>query len=297
MLVVGIEGRPAQAAYDELLAATRSASTARARHFNVIRKLMNGPEGSKVAFTFERADASRFDATLPRRAIPRRHREIHRVLPSGYGYLRFSQWTVGLTVRALAGLEELRATPGLVIDLRGNPGGSVYAVNEMLEKFFTERTELGRTTTRSGKPVSMFMGAVDIIKLEREVPGDPRAYRAPVVILVDGLSASGSELFAGSMQAAGRAKVVGEPSCGCLLGFLGYARIPNGAELAYSEVGFVLTNGKHVEGEGVIPDRLVPHTLEDLRVSRDRALEDAQAMLATMATGKKEKDDKMKARQ
>ena len=282
MLVAAIGGEPAPAAYAKLLAATRSASTDRARHFNVIRKLMNGPERSKVAFTFERADGSRFDALLARRVVPRRHREMHRVLPSGYGYLRFTQWTIGLTMSAIAGIEQLKSTPGLVIDLRGNPGGSVYAVNTMLEKFFTEPTQLGRTTTRSGHPVSLLLGTVDIIKLERDVPGDPNAYRAPVVILVDGLSASGSELFAGTMQATGRAKVVGEPSCGCLLGFLGYARIPGGGELAYSEVGFVLPNGKHVEGEGVIPDRIVAHTLEDLRMSRDRALEEAQALLATM---------------
>jgi carboxyl-terminal processing protease len=282
MLVAAIGGEPARAAYEKLLAGTRSASSPRARHFNVIRKLVNGPAGSKVAFTFERADGSRFDAALPRRTVPRRHREMHRVLPSGYGYVRFTQWTIGLATRALAGVDALNATPGLVIDLRGNPGGAVYAVNEMLEKFFTRRTVLGRTTTRNGKPVSMLLGALDIIKLEREVPGDPQAYRGPVVILVDGLSASGSELFAGTLQATGRAKVVGEPSCGCLLGFLGYARIPGGAELAYSEVGFVLPNGKHVEGEGVIPDVIVPHTLEDLRVSRDRALEQAQALLATM---------------
>jgi carboxyl-terminal processing protease len=282
MLVAAIGGEPARAAYEKLLASTRSASTDRARHFNVIRKLMNGPDGSKVAFSFERADGTRFDATLARRTVARRHREMHRVLPSGYGYLRFTQWTIGLTTRAIAGIQQLKATPGLVIDLRGNPGGSVYAVNTMLEKFFTQPTQLGRTTTRSGRPVSMLLGAVDIIKLERDVPGDPDAYRGPVVILVDGLSASGSELFAGTMQATGRAKVVGEPSCGCLLGFLGYARIPGGAELAYSEVGFVLSNGKHVEGEGVIPDQAVPHTLEDLRMSRDRALEDAQALLATL---------------
>ena len=42
------------------------------------------------------------------------------------------------------------------------------------------------------------------------------------------------------------------------------------------------SHGKHVEGEGVIPDRIVPHTLEDLRVARDRPLEEAQALLATM---------------
>jgi carboxyl-terminal processing protease len=102
------------------------------------------------------------------------------------------------------------------------------------------------------------------------------------VILVDALSASGSELFAGTMQATGRARVVGEPSCGCLLGYLGYAHVPGGAELAYSEVGFVLPNGKRIEGEGVIPDEIVPATLRDLELSRDRPLERAQEMLKTM---------------
>ncbi len=141
-------------------------------------------------------------------------------------------------------------------------------------------TTLGGTTTRTGHPVSMLFGAVDIIKLKRVVPGDPAAYRGPVAILLDAGSASGSELFAGSMQATGRATIVGQPSCGCLLSFLGYAHVPGGAELAYSEVGFVLANGKRIEGEGVLPDRPVPVTVEDLRLARDRALEEAQAVLA-----------------
>jgi carboxyl-terminal processing protease len=84
------------------------------------------------------------------------------------------------------------------------------------------------------------------------------------------------------MQAAGRAVVAGEPSCGCLLGFLGYAQVPGGAELAYSEVGFVMSNGKRIEGEGVIPDYPVNVTLSDLQLNRDRALEEAQAILRTM---------------
>ena len=280
MIVAAIGGKPASEAYAELLAHSRSASTARARHFAALHRLIVGPEKSRVAFTFERADGSRFDAALPRRTIERRRREMHRVLPSGFGYIRFSEWSLGLTLRALAGLDELKDTPGLVIDLRSNPGGSVHAVNLMLERFFAKRTELGRATTRSGRPITLFMGAVDIIALHREVRGDPDAYRAPVVILVNALSASGSELFAGTMQAAGRAKIVGQTSCGCLLGFLGYAHVPGGAELAYSEVGFVLANGRKIEGEGVVPDREVPLTLEDLRAGRDRALEEAQAILA-----------------
>jgi carboxyl-terminal processing protease len=87
------------------------------------------------------------------------------------------------------------------------------------------------------------------------------------------------------MQAAGRAVVAGEPSCGCLLGFLGYARVPGGGELAYSEVGFVMSNGRRIEGEGVIPDYPVNVTLSDLQLNRDRGLEQAQAILATMKSG------------
>jgi carboxyl-terminal processing protease len=283
MALVRIGAEPAQEAYDRLMAGTRFESTERARHLRVLRRIIAGDEGSKMAFAFERADGTLIEATLTRRKVSTRATESHRTLPSGFGYLRFTQWTVGVMPRALAGLETLARTPGIVIDLRGNPGGAVQAVNWMLERFFASPTELGRTTTRTGASISLLLGAVEIIKLKTEVPGSRDAYRGPVVILVNSQSASGSELFAGTMQAVGRAKVVGEPSCGCLLGFLGYARIPGGAELAYSEVGFVMANGKRIEGEGVIPDVTVPATVADLRGYRDRTLERAQELLRTIA--------------
>jgi carboxyl-terminal processing protease len=283
MTLVAIGGEPAATAYARLRADVRHDSTDRATHLQAVRKLVAGMAGTKVAFTFARADGTHFDAVLARHKLAYHPTEMHRVLPSGYGYIRFSRWNLTLTARALAAVESLKEAPGLIIDLRGNPGGSVHAVNMMLARFFTTRTELGRATTRSGEPVSILLGALQVIQLHREVDGDPDAYRGPVVILVNGQSASGSELFAGSMQAVGRAKIVGQPSCGCLLGFLGYARVPGGADLAYSEVGFVLSNGRKVEGEGVIPDDPVPLTLSDLRLGRDRTLEEAQALLARMA--------------
>ncbi len=282
MTIARIDGQPAQLAYDRLLADERYDSTDRARHLRAVRRIIFGEVGTSVAFTFARADGSTFDITLKRRRIDYNPTTTHRILPSGFGYLRLSNWNVAMVLRALERLDELSKTPGLVIDVRGNPGGSVHAVNQMLDRFFTKRTEVGRATTRTGAPVSVLFGAVEIIKLHRVVDGGPNAYRGPVVILVDALSASGSELFAGTMQATGRAKVIGEPSCGCLLGYLGYAHVPGGAELAYSEVGFVMSNGKRIEGEGVIPDETVPLTLTDLQLSRDRALEHAQEMLKTM---------------
>ena len=287
MIIVSIAGEPAEAAYERLKADTRLDSTQRSRHLRAVRRLMTGDLGSKLAFTFERADATRFDAILARRRITIRPATSQRVLPSGFGYLRLTQWNIGVMSVALRGLDELKDTPGLVVDLRGNPGGSVHAVNQMLERFFATTTELGRSTTRTGKPVSLLFGAVEIIKLKTFVEGRADAYKGPVVILLNAASASGSELFAGTMQAAGRAKVVGEPSCGCLLGFLGYARIPGGGELAYSEVGFVLTNGKRIEGEGVMPDHTVAPTLIDMRQNRDRTLEEAQEILRTLGPAAK----------
>jgi len=282
MFIESIGGVPALDAYRKALGETRRDSTDRARHLRAVRRIMTGAPGSTSTFEFERGDGTRFTATLTRRPHRSPPMERHRILPSGYGYLQFSEWTMGTAYRALGAIDEMKRAPGLIIDLRNNPGGAAQAVNMLLEKFFVNRTEMGRVLTRSGKPVSLFFGMIEIIKLKRVVEGDKDAYKGPVVILVNAGSASASELFAGTMQAAGRADVMGQPSCGCLLGFLGYAHIPGGGELAYSEVGFVLANGKRIEGEGVMPDDPVPLTIADLRASRDRTLEQAQLRLASM---------------
>jgi carboxyl-terminal processing protease len=209
------------------------------------------------------------------------------VLPSGFGYVRLTQWAFGATRRAIEGVKELKKTPGMIIDLRSNPGGSLPSVTEMLGHFFTGKTVVGETLTRTGEPVSLLFGAIEIIKVKQEVKGDEGGYTGPVVVLVNSGSGSGSEYFAGAMQAVGRARIVGEPTCGCLLGFLGYAALPGGGQLAYSEVGFRFVNGKRIEGEGVIPDTIVPLALQDLRYGRDRALEAAQELLKKLGPWKK----------
>jgi carboxyl-terminal processing protease len=287
MTLRSIGGEPAGQAYERLIADTRLDSTDRSRHQRAMRKLLAGPEGSTLDMGFTRSDGTAIEAHLARRKLSTRAFELHRVLPSGFGYMRFTQWTLGMWPRTTEALDALRNAPGLIVDLRGNPGGSMHMVNEMLGHFFAKQAQLGRILTRTGQPVSILFGAVELVKLHTTVEANPAAYNGPVVILVNAQSASASELFAATMQAAGRATVMGEPTCGCLLGYLGYARIPGGGELAYSEIGFVMSNEKRIEGEGVIPDRIVPITLEDLRMNRDRTLEAAQALLASQTTSAK----------
>jgi carboxyl-terminal processing protease len=282
MKIVAIEGEEAIAAFERLKSGTRQDSTARSRHLRAVRKLSAGDPDTKIAFTFERPDGSRIDATLKRRRATIAAAASWRELPSGHGYIQLSQWTLGATNRMIAALKELKSAPGIIVDLRGNPGGSLHAVQNAIREFFPSKIEVGRTLTRTGKPVSVLFGAIEVITLKIEVNGRAEAYTGPLVVLVNESSGSGSEFFAGSLQALGRAAVVGRPTCGCLLGFLGYASIPGGGELAYSEVGFVMANGKRIEGEGVIPDKPVPLTMADLQLNRDRALEEAQALLKTM---------------
>jgi carboxyl-terminal processing protease len=287
MTLASIEGEDAQTAYQRLMAETRLDSTERSRHVRAMRRITAGAEGSRIRLGFERGDGTQFEVSIARRKVSTRPTASHRVLPSGFGYLRLTQWTLGVMPRAMEGLDALKSTPGMVIDLRGNPGGSLHAVNALLSRFFEKPTQLGRVLTRSGKPISLLFGTVEVIKLTQEVSGDAAAYKGPVVILVNASSGSGSEFFAATMQAARRAVIAGEPTCGCLLGFLGYARVPGGADLAYSEVGFVMSNGLRIEGEGVVPDHHIPATIEDLRVGRDRTLEQAQEILRSMGTGGK----------
>src|SRR5258708_21550305 len=180
MGLAAIGGEPAMQVYERVKATTRLDSTERSRHARTLRKILTGDPGTKASFTFERADGTRFEATLPRTRVSSRPAESHRVLPSGYGYIRFTQWTFPVTASALEALADLKNTPGLVIDLPGNPGGSAHAVNMLLARFFPNRASPGHVITRTAQPVSLFPAAVEIIKLKNSVPGDKDAYGGPV---------------------------------------------------------------------------------------------------------------------
>ena len=201
------------------------------------------------------------------------------MLPSGLGYVRFSAFDEALRGALLAAVVALKDAPAMILDLRGNGGGSAAMVEALVGKFFSKQTPIGQLETRTGAAVTLAFGTITLIELRRTVPGNPDAYNGRVAVLIDSDSASAAEATAAALQSTGRALVVGEASCGCLLMYLGYAKLPGGGELAYSEVGFTSIKGERIEGRGVQPDLPVARSVEDIRTGRDRALEMAQAAL------------------
>ena len=287
MALAGIGGESAQAAYGKALALSRESSTPQARHRGAVRRLVGQGEGKRIDLGFTRTDGTAFEVSLAPRRVASPPRVSHRTLPSGVGYIRLTGWAQPLQGRMIAAIEALKDAPGLVIDLRDNPGGSGLMVRNVAAQLFPkdEKVELGRTLTRTGKPVTIAFGWFELIKIKEELEG-AGTYAGPVAVLVNAGSGSGSELFAAALQSLRRATVVGQTTCGCLLGFLGYAEVPGGGKLAYSEMGFVFTDGRRIEREGVVPDVAVALAVADLALERDRALEAADALLGRKADGK-----------
>ncbi len=281
MAIKTIDAEAAMARYRRLLAEARDSSTPWARTRGAIRAISAGDLDSAVAMTFSRHAATGgsddISATIKRRRFRAPPETVSRVLPSGIGYLRFTGFAGELQSGVVAAIERLKDTPGMIVDLRNNGGGSLAMSNTLISKFLPVKTKGAKILTRTGQPIKVAF--ITVMKLETDIGGEPGAYAKPLVILTNESSASASEIFAGTLQDLGRATVIGGRTCGCLLGYLGYADLPGGGQLAYSEVGFVLPKGARIEGNGVKPDMDIPRTREDILFNRDRALEAAEAHL------------------
>jgi carboxyl-terminal processing protease len=177
-------------------------------------------------------------------------------------------------------MDQFRGADGIIVDLRGNPGGLAAMLMGISGQFVAERKALGVMKTRDSELRFTANPRTVSASGQRVQP-----YGGPVAILVDAMSGSASECFTGGMQSIGRARVFGQVSMGQALPAL-FDRLPNGDVLIHAYGDFVTANGTRLEGRGVIPDDIVPLRREDLLEGRDRTLEAALAWIDAAAAPK-----------
>jgi carboxyl-terminal processing protease len=168
-------------------------------------QLLQGPEGSVVTLAVLRAPAPARAVTVRREHVEVPSIENVRMLdPStGVGYLKISsfQKTTATDLEAALRRLDVAGMRSLVIDLRGNPGGLLSSAVDVSD-LFLERGLV--VATRGRSPEEDFNYSAS----------RPGTWRMPLVVVIDGESASSSEIFAGAMRDHGRATIVGTRSYG-----------------------------------------------------------------------------------
>ena len=174
-------------------------------------------------------------------------------------------------------LGRMRRHKGVVLDLRGNPGGFTESLDRFVGGMFENDLKLyDRVRRDSTKPISVSGRHHD-------------AFTGRLVVLVDSGSASASELFARVMQLEKRAFVMGDRSAGMVMEAMTYRHEISvdtnnfyGAEITISDL--IMTDGKSLEHAGVEPDILILPTAQDIAARRDPVMAKAAGLAGVKVT-------------
>jgi len=190
-----------------------------------------------------------------------------RRLDGNVGYIRFSLFTALVMNDLRAAFTEFADTAGVILDLRGNPGGLApvtYAIAGLVSQKPGSLGTMATRTTRMSFPI---------------LPQAPK-FAGPLVVLTDEVSASCSEILAGGLQELGRATVIGRPTPGMVLPSA-VEKLPGGVRLQYAFANFKTPKGVLLEGKGVTPNQIITLTAQRLRDEGDPDIKAALTQIRT----------------
>lgn len=186
-----------------------------------------------------------------------------RLLPENIGYIRFNMWVIPQAAKIRAAVREFANSDGIIVDLRGNPGGVGGLAGGFAGLLTDKQVSLGTMASRAG--------SMSLIGYPQ-----PSPFRGKVVVLTDHGSASTSEMFAAGIQENDRGRVIGETTAGAILLSV-FESLPTGYMFQYAISDYKSPKNILIEGRGVKPDREVTLTRESLLAGRDVQLDAAIA--------------------
>ncbi len=206
--------------------------------------LITGEEGAKVRLTIKRPREGRLDFTVERRQIelPAARSRMLKGKGGKLGYVRVLSFRSGATDEVARRSQELveAGARGIVLDLRDNPGGLLSQAVGTVSLFVAEGIVCVAEGVHHGRRVY-------------EVTGDAPLADVPLVVLVDGESASAAEVVAAALDDHERAVLVGRRTYG-KASVQSVRELSNGAALKLTSAVFVTPNGSNLTGRGVKPD-------------------------------------------
>jgi carboxyl-terminal processing protease len=206
---------------------------------------MRGEAGSKIRLTLVREGGKPFDVELTRAVIKVKSVKSQ-LLEDGYGYVRITQFQFNTGEEVGKALNKLRKNNGkqlrgLVLDLRNNPGGVLQAAVEVSDHFLKK----GLIVYTEGR----------IANSELRFSADPvdASEGVPLVVLINGGSASASEIVAGALQDHKRGVLMGTDSFG-----KGSVQtvlpLNNDSALKLTTALYYTPNGRSIQAQGIVPD-------------------------------------------
>jgi carboxyl-terminal processing protease len=218
---------------------------------NQIRDRLRGQPKTEVQVTIKRGDAVQFDTTITRDII-----ELKTVkstmMPGGLGYLRISEFTPQTAEQSRAAIDSFAAAgyTGMILDLRGNPGGLLTAAVDVSNLFIDE----GLIVQRKSDRVASENVTYNARRARMRVAGT-----IPVAVLVDKYSASAAEIVSGALKDYGRATLFGQTT-------YGKGSVQTVQQLG--DGGFRLTTSRYytpsgaatgvsIDKKGIAPDRAI----------------------------------------
>lgn len=233
---------------------------------------IRGPAGSTVVLTVMRGDQT-LQVPVVRAAIQQRSVEA-RIIQPGVAYVKLHEFSRGAGARlrsTLLGLALQEPLRSVVLDLRANPGGLIQEAVSVGSLFLPPRTTLSKITERN-RPADVLRTA-----------GVPLFPKTPLVLLIDGQSASASEILAGAFKDHHRATIVGEKTAGALGGSI-TVPLPERAGMTVTVERITTPLGSTVEGVGIVPDVPVTLTINDMLRGEDTQLTAALRVIGALRT-------------